>query len=71
MSSEVSWEFFARGNEKEKEALQACAGALRDLIADREFRGKAGTSALVALPRGAAPARCVAVRQLGWLSRFD
>ncbi len=42
----------------------AVGGALADLIADQEFKGKAGSSAVVSLPRGSA-ARRLAVVGLG------
>jgi len=47
----------------------ALGGALSDMIADQEFKGAAGSSAVLALPRGAA-ARRLAVVGLGKEDKF-
>ena len=44
--------------------MEGRCGALADVIADHEFKGKAGSSAVVALPRGSS-ARRLAVVGLG------
>ena len=48
----------------------ACGGALADLIADHEFTGKAGSSAVIGLPRSVSTVRRLAVVGLGKADKF-